>query len=212
MVITYNGVEFFKMQFGDTVLAFNPISKDSAFKSSKFGADICLISLNHPDFNGVENVTFGDKAPFVIQGPGEYEVKEIFVQGFESHSSYGGAEVLNTLYYLTLDGMKICFLGAIDTKELKTDTVESLGDIDILFVPIGGKGMLNASDAYKLAVKLEAKMIIPMFYEEEDDRNSLKTFLKEGGVEGVKLVDKLTIKKKDLEGKEGEIVVLSATT
>ncbi len=59
MIITYHGGEFFKVQFGDTVLAFNPISKDSKLKSSRFGADIALVSLNHPDMNGVESRVFG---------------------------------------------------------------------------------------------------------------------------------------------------------
>ncbi|MBX4211005.1 MBL fold metallo-hydrolase [Candidatus Parcubacteria bacterium] len=82
MVITYHGAEFFKVQFGDTVIAYNPISKDSKQKTTRFGADIVLSSLNHPDFNGIDNATHGDRNPFVITGPGEYEVKGIFIKGF----------------------------------------------------------------------------------------------------------------------------------
>jgi hypothetical protein len=41
--------------------------------------------------------------------------------------------------------------------------------------------------------------------------NALKKFLKEAGEEAVKPIDKLTIRKKDLEGKEGEVVILSQT-
>jgi hypothetical protein len=74
MIITYYGSEFFKVQFGDTTLAFNPISKDSKLKPSRFGADIVLTSARHADFNGIEQVSHGDKKPFVIDGPGEYVV------------------------------------------------------------------------------------------------------------------------------------------
>jgi|SRR3989344_565774 len=208
MVITYYGAEFFKLQLGDTIIAVNPISKDSKLKPSKFGADICLVTANHSDFNGVDQVTFGDKKPFVVDGPGEYEIKTIFIRGFASHSSHGGKDLLNTIYVLTLDGMTMCFLGALDTKELSPEIIEDLPDIDILFVPIGGKGMLTPPDAYKLSVSLESKLIIPMYYAETDLKDALKTFLKEGG-ETVSPLDKLTIKKKDLEGKEGDIVVLA---
>ena len=90
MIITYYGGEFFKVQFGDTTLAFNPISKDSKLKSSRFGADIVLSTTYHSDFNGVEQVSHGDKKPFVISGPGEYEVKEVFIKGLPSESKYGG--------------------------------------------------------------------------------------------------------------------------
>jgi len=204
MVITYNGAEFFKVQFGNTTVAFNPISKDSKLKTSRFGADIALVSANHPDLNGVENLSFGDREPLVISGPGEYETKDIFVKGLQSHSSYGGSR-LNTIYLLSLDGLNLCFLGAIDTPELKKETVEELGEIDILFVPIGGDGVLTPAEAYRLAVSLESKLIIPMHY----DDKTLKLFLKEGGVtDGA--IEKLTVKKKDVEGKEGEIVILKA--
>ncbi|MEK7556865.1 MAG: MBL fold metallo-hydrolase, partial [Patescibacteria group bacterium] len=73
MVITYHGLESFKVQFGDTVLAFNPVSKDSKLKTAKFGADIALISMHHEDMNGAEQVSFGEKKAFVVEGPGEYE-------------------------------------------------------------------------------------------------------------------------------------------
>src|SRR3984885_5824382 len=98
MIITYLGGEFIKVQFGDTVLAFNPISKDSKLKTSKFGADIVLSSLNHPDMNGVDQISFGDKKPFVISGPGEYEVKGVFIKGLPSESNYDGEKRINTIY------------------------------------------------------------------------------------------------------------------
>ncbi|MEK7081750.1 MAG: hypothetical protein AAB905_00900 [Patescibacteria group bacterium] len=52
MIISYHGVECVKVQFGDKVLVFNPVSKDSKFGATRFGADIAFISLNHPDMNG----------------------------------------------------------------------------------------------------------------------------------------------------------------
>ena len=71
MIITYLGVEFFKVQFGDTTIAFNPISKDSKFKPTRFFSDIALVSLNNPDMNGTENLSYNGKDTFVISGPGE---------------------------------------------------------------------------------------------------------------------------------------------
>lgn len=210
MIITYQGIEFIKIQQGDTVLAFNPVSKDSKFKTPRFGADIALISLNHPDMNGSDVVGIGDKQPFVIKGPGEYEVKDLFIKGFETKSTYGDTDKYNTVYTVTIDGMNVCFLGALGSKELSAEARTAVGDVEILFVPIGGEGVLSASDAYQLAVKLEPKIIIPIHYGEVGNKDSLKTFLKEGDSQDVKPIDKLTLKKKDLEGKEGDIIVLEA--
>jgi len=207
MIITYLGGESFKVSFGDTILAFNPVSKDSKLKPSKFGADIVLSSLNHPDMNGSEQVTFGEKKPFSISGPGEYEVKGVFIKGFGSESNYDGEKRINTIYSVALEGMNICFLGAIDQETLPKEADEGVDGIDILFVPIGGEGVLDASKAYKLAVSLEPKLIIPMHYGDIGNKDALKIFLKEAG-ENPKPEPKLTLKKKDLEGKDAEVIVL----
>jgi L-ascorbate metabolism protein UlaG (beta-lactamase superfamily) len=210
MVITYLGLEAFRIQFGDTIIALNPISKDSKQKSARFGADIALVSLNDKDFNGVDNVARGDRKPFVINGPGEYEIKGIFIKGFKTESHYGGSKepLINTVYTVSLEGMNLCFLGAFDSKDLPAETKEALDDVDVLFVPVGGEGDFSVSMAYELAVKLEPKLIIPMNYSGPDDKN-LKMFLKEAGEEKNKAEEKLTLKKKDLEGKEAEVVVLA---
>jgi L-ascorbate metabolism protein UlaG (beta-lactamase superfamily) len=88
---------------------------------------------------------------------------------------------------------------------LLSEVAEGIDDIDILFVSIGADGLLSPSDAYKLAVKLEPKLIVPLYW---GNTAALKTFLKEAGEDSVKPIDKLTLKKKDLEGKEADVVVL----
>ena len=210
MIITYQGLEFFKVQFGDTTIAFNPISKDSKFKPSRFFADIALVSLNHPDMNGAENLSYNGKEAFVISGPGEYEVKDVFIKGFASKSMYDGKERINTIYSVTLENMNICFLGALSDINLSTEVKEALGDVDILFVPIGDEGVLDAAKAEKLSVEIEPKIIIPMHFGEVGVKDALKKYFKEAGEENIKAIDKLTIKRKDLEGKTNEVVVLSA--
>lgn len=209
MIITYQGLEFVKIQQGDLTVAVNPISKNSKFKGVRFGADIALCSINHLDMNGADMVARGDRNPFVISGPGEYEIGGIFVKGFASQSHYGGDKV-NTIYSFSIDGMNICFLGAHDGADLTPEVKEGVDGVDILFVPIGGDGVLNAVEAAKLAVKMEPKIIIPIHYGDVGDKDALEIFLKESDAEGVKGIDKLTLKKKDLEGKDGEVVVLEA--
>lgn len=212
MIISYEGAEFVKITHGDLTVAFNPISKESKLKGSSFGADVCLITLNHIDMNGAEVVTRGDKKPFIIKGPGEYEVSGLFIEGFSSKSTYGGEEKFNTIYSLEIDSMKVVFLGAISDTELSNKAKEELGDIDILFVPIGGDGVLDPQEAYKLAVKREPKIIIPIHFGSSiGEKDAIKSFLKESGSENVKAVDKITLKSKDLIDKKGEVVVLKST-
>lgn len=208
MIISFQGIESFKITQGDLTIALNPVSKDSKFKSSKIGADITLLTTKHVDLYGSDSTSRGDKESFVIDGPGEYEVRDVVIRGFLSESEYGGENRFNTIYKITFENMHLCFLGALSNPVLKPETLEALEDIDILFVPIGGEGVLDPAEAYKLAVSLEPGIIIPMHYGQVGDKKSLETFLKEGGVEKVEAIDKLVIKKKDLDGKEGEIVIL----
>ena len=195
-----------KVSFGDTTLAFNPISKKSKLKQSKFGSDIALVSQQHPDTNGIGQVTHGDKDPFVISGPGEYEVKKVTITGFASDTSYGGSEAINTLYIVKLEGMRLCFLGTLGNEKLSEEAFEAIEGIDILFLPVGGGGMLEPSKAHQLGVKIGAHVVVPIGY----DDKTLKKFLKEEGEEGAKPTDKLTVKKKDVDSKEGDVIVLKA--
>lgn len=204
MVITYHNAACFRIVFGDTSVAVNPIAKESTLKSTRFGANIALVAMKHPDFNGTESVALGDRIPFIIDGPGEYEIKKVTIRGFASQAHYEKETYINTVYLMTLEGMQLCFLGAISEQKLTGELLEALNHVDILFTPVGLGGTLDASNAHELSVKIGAKIVIPSLYDEK----MLKQFLKEEGAEGVKAVDKLTIKKKDLEGKEGEIVVL----
>ncbi len=206
MILTYLGHEAFKIQFGNLTVAINPPSKDSSFKSSKFGADIVLQTLNHEDMNGGKDLAFGERAPFVISGPGEYETGGIFIRGVAGESQYDGEKRINTIYSLTVDGINILFLGA-QKAALPATVSEIIDTVDLLFIPVGGDGVFDAKEAEKVAMNLEPKMIVPMHFKDDKDP-ALKAFLKEMGATSSP-VDKLTIKRKDLEGKEGEVAVLS---
>jgi len=204
MILTFHEGACVRAQAGDTTLVFGPVSKSSKnFKPTNFGADVAFVSFNHPDMNGADEASRGDKQPFVISGPGEYEVKEVTASGFASGSTYGGQPRTNTVYSVHFDGMSLMYMGALGDLDLPKE-VQEMDAPDVLIVPVGGEGALSASEAQKLAVKLEAKIIIPVLYDEK----SLKQFLKEAG-ETVTPTDKLTIKPRDLAGKENEVVVLS---
>lgn len=205
MIITYFGKQFFKIQQGELTVAFNPISKDSKNSNgTKFGSDIALVTTNHPDYNGISQLSHGEREPFIISGPGDYEVREIFVKGIMSDSNLGGKKYINTIYTLSMDNIDIVFLGALSDINLSKEAIEAIGNPDILFIPVGGKDVIDAKNASKLSASLEPKIVIPMDY----DTESLKSFLKEEGAEGAEKVDKITLKRKDLDGKAGEVIVL----
>src|SRR3989338_2331226 len=150
MVITHHGGQCFKVTLGDLTLVFDPIAKGSSLPAVRFGADIALVSHNDTDSNGIEEVTYGDKTPFAITGPGEYERAGVTVRGFLS-AGPGGS--MNTIYAVQLEDMMLVHLGAL-VGELPAEAREALGEVDVLFVGVGG-------EAHELAVSLTPKIIVP---------------------------------------------------
>jgi L-ascorbate metabolism protein UlaG (beta-lactamase superfamily) len=212
MVITHHGGQCFKVTLGDLTLVFDPIAKGGSLSPVRFGADIAMVSRNHPDMNGTEEVSFGGAEPFVIQGPGEYERAGITIQGFLTKSQYGlpkgQLEAVNTVYAVSLEGMTLVHLGALSDTVLSHEAREAIDEIDILFVPVGGDGVLSPSEAAKLAVSLEPRIIIPMHWSGMGEPKALEQFLEEGAA-GAETVEKLTLKKKDTADKSGAIIVIT---
>lgn len=216
MIITYYGVSCFKLQSGDSVLAFDPPSKefpvkDYGLKLPRFQADMVLISHNqHKDHSGYETLSGkGDrKTPFVIDGLGEYELSGIQIEGANSfHDEKEGEELGgNIIYTMEIEGMSVCHFGDFGEKNLRPETKEAIGKVDILFMPISGPSN-NPQKAAKIVSQIDPKIVIPMHYHK--DEKELKKFLDEFGNGEGKPVEKLTIKKKDLPEKKSEVVVLS---
>jgi L-ascorbate metabolism protein UlaG (beta-lactamase superfamily) len=204
MVISYYGAGMVKVGQGETVAVFNPIAESPNYKAVKFGADLALVSLADKRYNGTDNAARGERVPFVINGPGEYEVDGIFVKGFGTAGPKGK---INTIYSMVLEGANLVHLGALAEAELPAKIIEELGSIDVLFVPIGNDEMLSPKAAAKLATNLGSRLVVPVDYNNEDQ---LKTFLKEFGSDKPVVLDSLTLKRKDILDKEGEVVVIKS--
>ncbi|MEK7650361.1 MAG: MBL fold metallo-hydrolase [Patescibacteria group bacterium] len=205
MIISHYGLGMVKIQQGDWVVAFNPIGKGADQEVVKFGADLALVSLSDAGYAGVEQVSRADRVPFVIDGPGEYEVEGNLIRGF---ATIGPGQKINTVYLLQLEGARLVHLGALAEAELSNETVEALGTIDILFAPLAepAEGGLGPKGAAKLATKLEPRVIVPVNF----SSSSLALFLKEMGEEKLEAVESWTVKKKELSEKAGDVVVIKS--
>lgn len=202
MVITYLGNSYFKLTLGDLTIAINP--PDKSTKPSRFGADIALVTTNIKSCNDPETVTLGGKEPFVVDGPGSYEVRGLLFTGASSETFVGANRHINTVYGFELDGIKIAFFGMVnDEKALSTEAKEIASNADMLFIPV----LDDPALAYKTATSYEPNIIIPYEYTDA----TLARFLKEGGQEKTSPEDKATLKRRDLDGKEGQILVLAAS-
>src|SRR4030042_819800 len=207
MIINWYGQSCFRIQSGDLNILIDPFSKEVGFTPPRFKTDLILVSHDHEDHNNAED----EEGMFLISNPGEYEYKGIEVRGFEAfHDNSNGKKYGKVAVYLIdIEGVRVLFLSDIGTDALDKKIMEEIGDIDILFVPVGGGSTVDYSGASHLVNQIEPKIVIPMHYKisglsykiegKKIDLDDVSKFLKEMGASKTEAMEKLTIKKKDLE-------------
>jgi len=215
MFITWQGQSCFQIvaipvKNGQVRIVIDPFSEETGLRVPKLEADILLVSHNHYDHNNIKAVGGN---PFLIQGPGEYEIKGVYVQGISSwHDDVQGKERgENTIYTIEVEDLKLCHLGDFGEKELNDEILEQIGEVDILMIPVGGVYTISAKEALKIMSQIEPRITIPMHYaipKLKAKLDGVDKFLKTLGVKAIEPSDKLSIKKKDIPAEEAKIVVL----
>ncbi len=192
-------------------IVIDPFSEEIGLRLPKLEADILLTTHSHEDHNNIKAVggPSAGSGPFLIQGPGEYEVKGVYIKGIPSFHDEETGE--NTIYIIEVEDLKICHLGDLGQKELTEEQVEGIGEIDVLMIPVGGVYTISSKEALKVMSQIEPKVTIPMHYALPKLKSKLEgvdNFLKILGIKSVVPEEKLIIKKKDMSGEEAKIVVL----
>ena len=138
MLISFLGHSCFRIKTKNTVIIIDPYAPSGAQKMKKQEADVVLISHEHSDHNYLDAIKEQEQLK-VFRGPGEYEVRGVFVRGIESlHDAAGGTERgKNTIYIIDADGIKIGHLGDLGTG-MEEETLEEIGALDVLMIPVGG--------------------------------------------------------------------------
>lgn len=191
-------------------IVIDPFSEEIGLKLPKMEADILLISHSHSDHNNKKAI-LGN--PFLIEGPGEYEAKGVFIEGIHSwHDQKEGKERgENTIYKIEAEEIKICHLGDLGQKKLTDEQLERMGDVDILMIPVGGIYTISAKEAISIMAQIEPKITIPMHYSIPKLKIKLEDvekFLKPLGIKKLEPLTKLSIKKRDLLPEEAKIILL----
>jgi len=163
MIIRWHGHACFEISNGRTIVTDPHDGKSIGIKPPQVKADLVLVSHGHFDHNSVKTVSKGSTK--IISTVGKFEEFGIKVKGVKAfHDNVGGerrGEI--SIYNFSIDGVNFCHLG--DLGHIPTqDIVKSLGNIDILFIPIGNVFTIGAQDAWKTIKLLNPKIAIPMHY------------------------------------------------
>jgi len=220
MNIVWHGQSFFEIgvkngKEAETKIVIDPFEGDFiGLKFPKIEGDIVLVSHDHKDHSNTKAI---GGTPFVIDTPGEYEVKDVFIKGISAfHDDTEGKERGNVIMFtIESEGMKIGFLSDLGQKELTSQQIDDLGDVDILLIPVGGKYTIGSKEASTVISQVEPGVVIPMHYKIPNlkiDIDDVSKFLKEMGEEKIEPLPKLKITLKDLPSSkddETKIILLA---
>jgi L-ascorbate metabolism protein UlaG (beta-lactamase superfamily) len=195
---------------GQTTVVCDPYDHEHVgYSPLKLKADIVTVSHDSPSHSYLKAVK-GD--PYVINGPGEYEIGGVFITGLRTNHRKKKDLTMpaNTLYLIDYNGINIVHLG--DMVQVPTQTeVETLGPVHIALVPVGGYASLNASKASEAISLFEPNVVIPMHYATPASKanyDPIAKFLKEMGLSSVETVPSYKVTSIDTLPEETQVVVL----
>jgi L-ascorbate metabolism protein UlaG (beta-lactamase superfamily) len=169
-------------------------------------ADLVVASHEGADSGNIEAI---QGKPFVIDMPGEYEVKGIFVYSIPAPLAEKGMAA-HRIFRFEIEGMHLAHLGALN-RSLTDAELAELKNIDILMVPVGGERVLTPKLASEVIEQLEPSVVIPMTYSIEGLKEKLGAvgaFCKVLGVCQRETVNKYKVSKRDLPDEDMLVVTL----
>jgi len=206
MELTWYGLSCFRLtDRKHASVVTDPYNGKLGLPGLKLKADVVTISHDAQGHNYAAAVSGTQHS---LDGPGEYEIGNVFITGIVTKSASHANN--NIIFLFDYAGLKVAHLGDLDKVPSQTE-IEALEEVNILLLPVGGGNSLNAAQASELVSMLEPNIIIPMHYQlpglklelEDVDR-----FLKEMGVTEPTVEDSLKISLTNLP-EETETVILT---
>lgn len=207
MEISWYGLSCFRItERKHATVVTDPYAADIGLSPLKVRGDI--VTVSH-DAAGHNEATAVSGSSHILTGPGEYEIGSVFVTGILTNKKENGNR--NVLYMFDYDGLTVAHLGDMVRVPSQTQ-IEPLEQVNVLLVPVGGGGSLNASLAAELVSMLEPNIVIPMHYKIPGvnlELDEVDRFLKEMGVTDPTEEESLKLTSTSSLPEETEVVLLT---
>lgn len=181
----------------DIVIVIDPYRPKQGDFPRSLAPDIALFT------RGIEGSITISGNPFILATPGECETNGVLITSVQGHAE--GTSMVR----VDAEGVSVGHVG-LPKAPLTETQIEALGNVDILFVPVGGGDSYDEEEAVKAVNAIEPRIVIPMHYKSDNDPSldPVNAFLKEIGHSNGQQEKKLIVKKKDLPQEETKVVVL----
>jgi len=208
MEINWLGHSCFLISGKEKTIVTDPCHPDLGYRLGEPEADIVTVSHLHPGHNYIEGVA---NEPKLIKSPGEYEIGGTFITGVATFhdSRKGDLRGKNTIYIIEMDDITLCHLGDLG-HPLAPHLIEAIGDIAILFLPVGEVSTMPIDTAVEIVRQLEPPIVIPMHYKTETftgDLSPVDKFLDKMRIRELEAKPKLSITSSSLPSSTQTIVL-----
>lgn len=163
MKIRWHGHACFEISDGKTIVTDPHDGKSIGIAPPVVKADIVMVSHDHFDHN-CTRIVKGENIK-VVNGSGSKKIGDVQVTGMPSYHDEvkGEKRGENIIFKFVLDDISFCHLG--DLGHIPDDeTLEKIGKVDVLFVPVGGTFTIDGGKAWSVVQKIRPKVAVPMHY------------------------------------------------
>jgi L-ascorbate metabolism protein UlaG (beta-lactamase superfamily) len=174
MRVEWHGQSAFSLTGSETKVFIDPFADMSmlADRGMQFDyppieaedVDLLLVTHEHLDHNGVEAIAGEPTVLRSTAGRHESPLGEVVGIASEHDEAAGTERGPNTIFVFELDGVRVAHFGDFGQAELRPEQATAIGDVDLLFIPVGGGPTLGGVAAAEIARSLEPSWVVPMHY------------------------------------------------
>jgi L-ascorbate metabolism protein UlaG (beta-lactamase superfamily) len=175
MRVEWFGQSAFRLDAAGRTVAIDPFGDMSALSRDRgiqwdypaiagVEPNLLLVTHEHGDHNAVEAI---DGDPHTLRstaGSLDSPIGPVTAIASEHDDSAGTERGPNTIFVFELDGLRVCHMGDFGQGELREQQAAAIGEVDLLFVPVGGGPTAGAEQATAIVRRLSPRWVVPMHY------------------------------------------------
>jgi L-ascorbate metabolism protein UlaG (beta-lactamase superfamily) len=178
MRVDWYGQSAFRLEGGGGSVVIDPFGADIAGAAARgitfdyppietATPDLLLVTHEHFDHNGVDAVPGSPPTIRSTAGRLESPLGEVVAVASEHDPEAGTARGPNTIFVFELDGIRVAHFGDFGQADLRDEQARAIGEIDLLFIPVGGGPTIGARQAAAIVERLAPRWVVPMHYRTE---------------------------------------------
>jgi L-ascorbate metabolism protein UlaG (beta-lactamase superfamily) len=175
MRVEWHGQSAFTLEGPEGKVFIDPFGDMSAMASARGmrfdyppieaqGVDLLLVTHEHIDHNGIEAIAGEPATLRSTAGTHESPIGEVIGVASEHDAEAGTSRGPNTIFVFTLDGVRVAHFGDFGQTALRPEQRAAIGEVDLVFLPVGGGPTIGADSAKAIAEEVGARWIVPMHY------------------------------------------------